>query len=219
MALSMVHCGLAPLLCNAAWQVADTASALEAWRQEAKHHLAQDLLHKIGRRNPALSASMPEQFPSINTVRCYIQPCRNLGTCTSAIPDSQPPNLAALGQLMQELVGWNDSQRLLDQFRRHVWTAVIVHGVLCDLKVTPVGPSTSSGTEAPRELLPTCIIRDVEGVIMPIPTLSLALDTLAAHKSSGTGKGREVNQPDLEVFIPSSIHTAWLGLDGQCHVP
>jgi hypothetical protein len=50
---------------------------------------------------------------------------------------------------------------------------------------------------------------------MPVPTLSLALDTLAAHKSSGTGKGHEVNQPDLEVFIPSSIHTAWLGLDGQ----
>ena len=209
-----MRCALAPGLCNAAVSVTNAQDALEGWRDTVRDHLAHDPTRQIGRHHPKLAASVTGAFPEEGVVASYIHPAVSACTALPAVQEPQAPDVATLGALVQQQLGWDDPQRLLDTFSQHVWPAVVMQEILRDLNVTTVVPPT------PRRLLSTAphsctkrVVNGVKGVNVQVPTLALSVDTLSSHSSvqKASEDGTRAHH-NLNVWIPQPVYGAWTAL-------
>ena len=130
-----MRCTLAPGLCNAAVLVTNAQDALEGWRDTVRDHLAHDPTRQIGRHHPKLATSVTGAFPEEGVVVSYIHPAVSARTALPAVREPQASDVATLGALVQQQLGWDDPQRLLDTFSQHVWPAVVMQEILRDLNV------------------------------------------------------------------------------------
>jgi hypothetical protein len=213
-ALGIVRCALAPVLCNAAVSVTNAQDALEGWRDAVRDHLARDPTQQIGRRHLKLATSVTRAFPEEGVVVSYIHPTVSAPTALPAVQEPQAPDITALGALVQQQLGWDDPQRLLDTFSQHVWPAVIMQEVLRDLNVTTVVPSTPCRLSSVALHSSTKrVVNGVEGVNVQVPTLALSVDTLSSHSSiqKASEDGTRVHH-NLNVWIPQPVYGAWVGL-------
>ncbi|KAG2130841.1 PIN domain-like protein, partial [Suillus bovinus] len=106
--------------------------SLKEWRNIAQCHLLSDPTGKMGRSHPALARSLPESFPSADTINSYAHPAV---TSLAEVPKLQlpaPPDLAQLACVIQQFLGW-DSKKLLSAFHTTIWPVVILHELLEDL--------------------------------------------------------------------------------------
>jgi hypothetical protein len=141
-ALGIVRCALAPGLCNAATSVTNAQDALEGWRDAVRDHLARDSTRQIGHHHPKLATSVTGAFPEEGVMALCIHPTVSAPAALPTVQEPQAPDVTALRALVQQQLGWDDPQRLLDTFSQHVWPAVVMQEVLRDLNVTTVVPPT-----------------------------------------------------------------------------
>lgn len=137
-ALGLVRCGVGDglrraLMYSHSPSVQLRLDIFDDWRQELRDHLACDPSKKIGRLHPSLAAALPDSFPPLNAVKLYLEP---VVAPIDGFPigDPQPPDVRVLAPLMQELLGWEDRDKILDAFRSVVWPAVVLKEILLDLR-------------------------------------------------------------------------------------
>ncbi|KIJ11021.1 hypothetical protein PAXINDRAFT_85124, partial [Paxillus involutus ATCC 200175] len=143
-ALGLVRCGLGTGLCRAYTRSRDVADALRCWRQELANHLAHDPTKMIGRLHPSLAASLPDAFPPLNLVELYLHPVITHVNNLAISGDPQPPDTPALAAVMQELLGWEDTAKMLETFCSTIWPAVVLKEILLDLARNSPGGNEAS---------------------------------------------------------------------------
>ncbi|KAH7908682.1 PIN domain-like protein, partial [Hygrophoropsis aurantiaca] len=186
-ALGLVRCGLAKAICFAMRTSSDRARSLTEWRHKLREHLLSDPTDDIGRRHPALASLVPDTFPDISVIDSYANPIILADAQRFHLGCPQPPNVANVAAIAQELFGWDDPTKLLKTFRKHVWPACVLQEVLQDLN------SSSSSDEV--ELVPDATrvfflhtkrsakeLNNAPGFNICIPTASLIGDTLSQLK-------------------------------------
>ncbi|KAF9232769.1 hypothetical protein BU15DRAFT_37372, partial [Melanogaster broomeanus] len=129
-ALGLVRCGLGTRLCQAFTRSRDVADALQCWCQELMNHLARDPTKMIGQCHPSLATSLPNAFPSFNVIELYLHPVITRMNDLAISRDPQPPDTPALTVVMQELLGWEDTTKMLETFRSTIWPAVVLKEIL-----------------------------------------------------------------------------------------
>ena len=123
------------------------------WRQDVCRHLAHDPTNSIGRLRPSVTALLLDSFPSPDIIQLYLKPAIMLSINLSHIDVPRPPDLPALANLVQELLGWEDGVKMLQDFQSKIWPVVVLKEVLMDLwrispnsnEVRPVLFSTPQG--------------------------------------------------------------------------
>ena len=221
--LGIVHCALAPALCNAAGLATGTQDILAGWQDAVCHHLTHDPTQQIGHRHLKPATSVTEAFPEEGVVVSYIHPMVSAAMALPAIREPQAPDVTALGALVQQQLGWDDPQHLLNTFSQHVWPVVVMQEILRDLKVTTVAPPTPCRLSAVLSAASHShgtkhVINGIEGVNLQVPTRALSVDTLASHSSiqKACEDGMQA-QRDLGVWIPQPVYGAWVGLTSHLH--
>ena len=87
--------------------------------------------NKLLRQYPTLAGLMPESFPSVSVLMCYVKPTISLSEHFTGVPSVQPnlstigpcrPNLRKLVSLCEQCFSWeNTTGGVLKHFRILLW--------------------------------------------------------------------------------------------------
>ncbi|EJD33677.1 PIN domain-like protein [Auricularia subglabra TFB-10046 SS5] len=100
------------------------AGVISQWRSELVQELRTDSQGHLGRRHPALAASIPLDFPDLDVYNAYANPVvSNLGTV--AINWYRLPNLTGLAQACERHFEWGSQTEILERFRSLVWQGAV----------------------------------------------------------------------------------------------
>lgn len=126
----------------------------DEWRQDLRHHLAHDPTKSIGRLHPTVAASISKSFPPPDVVKLYLEPVIMASVDVPYVDVPRPPDLPALASLVSELLGWEDSVKMLHHFRAKIWPITVLKEVLMDLRRAK--PRTSEVSDLIYGLIERC---------------------------------------------------------------
>ncbi|KIK73728.1 hypothetical protein PAXRUDRAFT_29230 [Paxillus rubicundulus Ve08.2h10] len=92
---------------------------------QLRNHLAHDPTKMMGCLHPSIAASLPNTFLPLDTARIYLEPVVIPSVDVPPVGDPRPPN---------ELLGWEDRDKLLETFCSTIWPAVVLKEILLDLR-------------------------------------------------------------------------------------
>ncbi|KAI9572413.1 PIN domain-like protein [Boletus coccyginus] len=118
-ALGLVQCGVGDQLrevLTGAHSMPPESHVFNEWRQDLQCHLAHDLTKSIGRLRPTVAASVSDSFPPPNVVKLYLELVITASVDVPYADVPHPPDLPALAFLVWELLGWEDSVKMLLRF-------------------------------------------------------------------------------------------------------
>ena len=208
----LAKCGFGDSLYTAATNLSrvQLAEFLVAWRHELRHELSTNSRGEIGRKQPALSKAIPEDFPDIDLLFSYVKPItsESMGRESNnlQLTWAKEPDLGKLAGLCEFYFEWGYKESIIKRFRTVMWhsmTLRILRRAVLNLDAH-AEPSTSS--------LPTTPKRKGNKVIQASGTPS---KLIAQHFSSlniATPSKRDVfgsdseNEADTEERLILKIH-------------
>lgn len=111
---------------------------IDDWRQRLRNIL---LDGSLGRRYPALAERVTTAFPNLRVLALYAVPVTSESKDLEFNPYSwvpRDPDLKRLAQLCDTWFGWRRDNKLLPNFRGHIWEGVCIRGLI---KVSRFFPS------------------------------------------------------------------------------
>jgi len=139
-AVGLAHAGFGDSLLTAAWTL--TQSELNrflcAWREDLCYELMTNPHRCLPSRQPVLSASIPDSFPSLDILFLYIRPLISPFPVIDQGPawTSQNINIERMAKLCERTFSWGGTM-IITKFINIIWSGVSFRQVLevyrCDL--------------------------------------------------------------------------------------
>ena len=123
----LAKCGFGDSLYTAATSLSrvELADFLVTWRQQLCHELRTNSRGKIGRKQPALSKAIPEDFPDIDILFSYVKPItsESMGRESNNLKLTwdKEPDLGKLGGLCEFYFEWGYKESIIKRFRTVLW--------------------------------------------------------------------------------------------------
>ena len=123
----LAKCGFGDSLYTAATNLSRTqlAEFLVTWRQQLCHELRTNSSGEIGRKQPALSKAIPEDFPDIDILFSYVRPItsESLGRESNnlKLTWAKEPDLGRLAGLCEFYFEWGYKESIIKRFRTVLW--------------------------------------------------------------------------------------------------
>ena len=154
----LAKCGFGDSLYTAATNLSrvQLAEFLVTWRQQLCHELRTNSRGEIGRKQPALSKAIPEDFPDIDILFSYVRPItsESMGRENNnlKLTWAKEPDLGKLAGLCEFYFEWGYKESIIKRFRTVLWhsmTLRILRRAALDLDAhvkssTPTLPTTPS---------------------------------------------------------------------------
>lgn len=103
------------------------ANALDEWRESLRLYLRTDPDRYIGRREVALSKSIPNSFPDTEVLKSYIEPVTS--ATTGNIPNIEwrrEPCLGKLANVCELYFEWGVKPLIIKRFRTVIWRGAVM---------------------------------------------------------------------------------------------
>ena len=155
----LAKCGFGDSLYTAATNLsrAQLAEFLVTWRQQLCHELRTNSRGEIGRKQPALSKAIPEDFPDIDILFSYVRPItsESMGRESNnlKLTWAKEPDLGKLAGLCEFYFEWGYKESIIKRFRTVLWhsmTLRILRRAALNLDAH-ILPSTPSLPTTPRK--------------------------------------------------------------------
>jgi len=123
----LAKCGFGDSLYTAATNLsrAQLAEFLVTWRQQLCHELRTNSSGEIGRKQPALSKAIPEDFPDIDILFSYVRPItsESMGRESNnlKLTWAKEPDLGKLAGLCEFYFEWGYKESIIKRFRTVLW--------------------------------------------------------------------------------------------------
>ncbi|KAI9061322.1 hypothetical protein FKP32DRAFT_1576142, partial [Trametes sanguinea] len=91
------------------------------WRAQLRDNLRNDPHGIIGRRQPALAASVPANFPDVAVARLFLTPALLPAERYTSLSSPRPIDLPSLGRLCERYFSWGSRAEILKTFRTTLW--------------------------------------------------------------------------------------------------
>ena len=159
----LAKCGFGDSLYTAATNLSrvQLAEFLVTWRHQLCHELRTNSMGEIGRKQPALSKAIPEDFPDIDILFSYVRPItsESMGRENNnlKLTWAKEPDLGKLAGLCEFYFEWGYKESIIKRFRTVLWhsmTLRILRRAALNLdahaKLSPSLPTTprKKGNEA-----------------------------------------------------------------------
>jgi hypothetical protein len=127
-AYGLIGYGLGTKLCDAVVQMQGPALStfLVAWRNKLRLYLTTDPQGYIGRRYPTLSQAVPDTFPSLTVINCYLHPATSKLGNTDGVAQFCLPDITGIAQFCELNFVWSTKGRLSDRFRSNLWPGIVM---------------------------------------------------------------------------------------------
>ena len=155
----LAKCGFGDSLYTAATTLSrvQLAEFLVTWRHELRHELSTNSRGEIGRKQPALSKAIPEDFPDIDILLSYVRPItsESMGRESNnlKLTWAKEPDLSKLAGLCEFYFEWGYKESIIKRFRTIMWhsmTLRILRRAVLNLDAF-AEPSTSSLPTTPKK--------------------------------------------------------------------
>jgi Holliday junction resolvase YEN1 len=208
----LAKCGFGDSLYTAATNLSrvQLAEFLVTWRHELCHELRTNSRGEIGRKQPALSNAIPEDFPDIDILFSYVRPItsESMGRESNnlKLTWAKEPDLGKLAGLCEFYFEWGYKESIIKRFRTVMWhsmTLRILRRAVLNLDAR-AEPSTSN--------LPTTPKKKGNTVIQAYGTPSKLIAQHFSFLSVATPSKRDVfdsnseNEADAEERLVLKIH-------------
>ncbi|KAI9057193.1 hypothetical protein FKP32DRAFT_1584326, partial [Trametes sanguinea] len=99
----------------------DVQAFLLEWRAQLRDNLRNDPQGIIGRRHPALAASLPANFPDVAIARLFLTPALLPAERYAGLSNPRPIDLPSLSRLCERYFSWGSRAEILKTFRTTLW--------------------------------------------------------------------------------------------------
>lgn len=123
----LAKCGFGDSLYTAATNLSrvQLAEFLVTWRHQLCHELSTNSMGEIGRKQPALSKAIPEDFPDIDILFSYVRPItsESMGRESNnlKLTWAKEPDLGKLAGLCEFYFEWGYKESIIKRFRTVLW--------------------------------------------------------------------------------------------------
>ena len=128
----LARCGLGDSLYQAAINLTreQLPAFLSNWRNELRHELRTDSQGHIGRKQPSLAKSVPDDFPDIGILLSYTNPITSetMGRATSNLKLTwdKEPDLGELAATCEFNFEWGYRDAIIKRFRTVIWPSAVL---------------------------------------------------------------------------------------------
>jgi holliday junction resolvase YEN1 len=108
------------------------AEFFNQWRKDLCHEIHKDSSGFIGRRNPKLAASVPDNFPDPQVLLAYVKPVTSASDDSFQIPSSfgqQRPDVGKMAVLCHRWFSWGDAEGIVTKLSKILWPGICFQSV------------------------------------------------------------------------------------------
>ncbi|KDQ17005.1 hypothetical protein BOTBODRAFT_172612 [Botryobasidium botryosum FD-172 SS1] len=197
----LARCGFGDQLVDAMKTMSESSLSdfLDEWRESLCHELRTNSRGLIGRKNPSLAASVPDDFPDIEVLRSYVHPItsESEGKRVKPVEWAREHSLAKLAGVCELYFEWGVKDKIIKRFRTVLW-----HGsVLRILRKAAMDVDERTRTSSNRPpTTPTKSKRANPGIATGSPSQLIAsyFSSLAVCSPSKDHTGSESDSDDAD---------------------
>ncbi|KAF9561585.1 hypothetical protein CPC08DRAFT_707255, partial [Agrocybe pediades] len=203
----LAKCGFGDRLYEAALSLdrQELSEFLVGWREEIRQELRTNSQKHLGRKQVALSNSIPEDFPDIDILLSYVNPItsESMGreSNNTKLTWTKEPDLAKLAAACEFYFEWGYKEAIIKRFRTIMWNSI----VLRILRRAALEHDTS----AQQTIVPSTP-RKKGKTIVGTPSKMIAAHFSSLHlatPSKGYVSGSESESEDSEERLIIKIHS------------
>uniref|UniRef100_A0A8H7XM35 XPG-I domain-containing protein n=1 Tax=Psilocybe cubensis TaxID=181762 RepID=A0A8H7XM35_PSICU len=105
-------------------------AAIAQWRLDLQKELFSNSSGHLRGKERSLAKSIPDSFPSLDTLSLYLEPVVSAGASSHLAPvydfRHREPSLNRLVMVSSTHLGWNTEEIIKDKFKRNVWEGVFL---------------------------------------------------------------------------------------------